>query len=382
MKYFLILLVLIGFVGFGSPPGYAELDESLLEPFENNDLVVIGKIIKVNTIISENKTEYNIQVEEYLKNQKSFDMITVMLDGVRSPDFPNYPMNFPDSNPLDYYNKPYFEEGNQVLAYLKQEDGTYKLSPYSFTVKKNEFAGPPTVIIPTGPQGHYFSQGDEIIISGVIKKAYLYELGKLGKNSDLHLVILNEKDKQVVSKKLKPNLDGSYKFSFQNKNDLHTPGEYSWEIQFGHSGMGGVFVLEPDFDLWKPLKQIKNGVALIDVTCNDGKYLSYKADRMRAACVSEETQNALWLRGWATMRLMMPGDNISHALCNNYDGKWHPKYEGCRGENITDLQCSLMGGEFVNNLKICYDGICPVDKTYTLCVTNPDLISGEKEDED
>ena len=130
-----------------------------------------------------------------------------------------------------------------------------------------------------------------------------------------------------------------------------------------------------------PLKQIKNGVALIDVQCNEGKYLSYKADRMRVACVSEETQNALWLRGWATMRLMMPGDNISHALCNNYDGKWHPKYEGCRGENITDLQCSLMNGEFVDNLKICYDGICPVDKTYTLCVTNLDLISGEKEDE-
>jgi len=40
-----------------------------------------------------------------------------------------------------------------------------------------------------------------------------------------------------------------------------------------------------------------------------------------------------------------------------------------------------MGGEFVDNLKICYDGICPVDKTYTLCVTNPDLISGEKENE-
>ena len=116
MKYFLILLVLIGFVGFGSTLGYAELDESLLEPFENNDLVFIGKIIKVNTIISENKTEYNIQVEEYLKNQKSFDMITVMLDGVRSPDFSNYPMNFPDSNPLDYYNKPYFEERNQKHA--------------------------------------------------------------------------------------------------------------------------------------------------------------------------------------------------------------------------------------------------------------------------
>jgi hypothetical protein len=37
-----------------------------------------------------------------------------------------------------------------------------------------------------------------------------------------------------------------------------------------------------------------------------------------------------------------------------------------------------MGGEFVDDLKICSDGICPADKTYTLCVTNLDLVSGEK----
>jgi hypothetical protein len=32
-----------------------------------------------------------------------------------------------------------------------------------------------------------------------------------------------------------------------------------------------------------------------------------------------------------------------------------------------------MGGKFVDNLKICYNEICPEDKTYTLCVTNPDI---------
>jgi hypothetical protein len=70
------------------------------------------------------------------------------------------------------------------------------------------------------------------------------------------------------------------------------------------------------------------------------------------------------------MRLAMPEDNISHALCNNYEGKWHQEYFGCR--DITDFQCSLMGGELVDNLSICYNGICP-DKLYSLCVTNPNL---------
>jgi hypothetical protein len=122
--------------------------------------------------------------------------------------------------------------------------------------------------------------------------------------------------------------------------------------------------------LQSPLKQIKSGVALIDVQCSDEKHAVYKYSRMRVACVSEETQNELWHRGWATMRLIMPGDNISHALCNNYEGKWHPKYFGCR--DITDFQCSLMGGEFVDDLSICYNGICP-ERLYSLCVTNPNL---------
>jgi len=94
-----------------------------------------------------------------------------------------------------------------------------------------------------------------------------------------------------------------------------------------------------------PLKQIKSGVALVDVKCNDGKYPAYKYNRMKVACVSEETQNELWSRGWATMRFYTDEDTSPHALCNNFEGKWHPENGGCR--NISDLQCSLMGGEFV-----------------------------------
>ena len=129
-----------------------------------------------------------------------------------------------------------------------------------------------------------------------------------------------------------------------------------------------------------PLKQIKNGIALFDVICPENKIMAYKNDNMNVACVTEETYSELISRGWALLRFAMPGENPSNVLCNRYDGKWHSKYEGCRGD-ITDLQCSLMGGKFVDDLKICYNEICPVNKTYTLCVTNPDLISGEKENE-
>ncbi|TAK24503.1 MAG: hypothetical protein EPO37_02150 [Nitrosarchaeum sp.] len=113
-----------------------------------------------------------------------------------------------------------------------------------------------------------------------------------------------------------------------------------------------------------PLKQIKSGIALVDVKCNEGNVPAIRYDRIRVACVSLDTESKLVLRGWATMRLAMPGDNISEALCNNYGGKWHQEHNGCR--DISDLQCSLIGGKFTD-LKICEDGICP-DKRYTVCV--------------
>ena len=130
-------------------------------------------------------------------------------------------------------------------------------------------------------------------------------------------------------------------------------------------------------DMTNPLKQIKNGIALFDVVCPENKITAYKNDNMNVACVTEETYSELIDRGWALLRFTMPDENPSNVLCNRYDGKWHPEYDGCRG-NISDLQCSLMGGKFVDDLKICYNEICPVDNAYTLCVTNPDLISEEK----
>ena len=286
----LSVIILLIFISMIFNFAYAEFDESIMEPFENNDLVIIGKVIQVNSIISENKTEYNIQVEKYLKGQRSFDMITAILDDVRSIDFPN--------DPLDYYNKPYFEERNQVFVYLNQDGGTFKMSPYSFTIKKKAVAGPPIVIGPTGPQGHFFSQGDEIVISGIIKKGYLYDLGKSEIDSSFHISILNEKEKQMDSETLILSPDGSYKFTFQSKDEFQIPGNYSWEITYWNGGMGGEFVIVPDPDRWTPLKQIKTGVPINEIQCKDNLELILKTSNNSPACVTSETKIKLIERGW------------------------------------------------------------------------------------
>ena len=52
-------------------------------------------------------------------------------------------------------------------------------------------------------------------------------------------------------------------------------------------------------DLLPPLKQVKNGVALIDIKCDKGKQPAYSHDSTRIACVFEETHAKLIERGWA-----------------------------------------------------------------------------------
>jgi len=321
MKYFVIFLILIGFAGFSSV-SHAELDSSILEPFEDNDLVVIGKVIQANVIPLENKTQYNIKVEEYLKGQTSFDMVTAILDDIIPGDFP--------SDPLDYYNKPYFEKENTVLVYLKQEGGTYKMSPYSFTIKKPSVAGPPTVIHPTGPSGHFLSQGDEIVISGTIKKGYLYGLEKANLDSSFNLVVLNQEGEKVESKKLTISPDGIYGFTFQNKGELRIPGQYSWEITYENGGMGGEFVIVVDSKLWTPLKQVKSGITTDEIQCRNSLVLVTKHDGT-PACVNPDTKTKLIQRGWAI----------------------EPIFFGLTKLQITDIQLAKFGCKKLGNQTYC-----------------------------
>ena len=285
MKYFVIFFIFVGFVGFAS----AEMDSSILEPFENNDLVIIGTVVTIDPNPSENKTQYNIKVDEYLKGKTSFDMVAALLDGMVPADFP--------ADLLDYYNKPYFENGNQVLVYLKNDGGTYKMSPYSFTIKKPTVVGPPTIIHSTGPQDHFLSQGDEIIISGMIKKGYLYDLGKSGIDSSFQLSVLSKEGKQIESKKLTVSPDGSYAFVFQDNGEARIPGTYSWNITYENGRMGGEFVVVVDSEIWTPLKQFKSGVSFGEIQCKENLILVEKYDGF-PACVKPETERRLTERGW------------------------------------------------------------------------------------
>ncbi|MBM3896527.1 MAG: hypothetical protein FJ360_02125 [Thaumarchaeota archaeon] len=105
-----------------------------------------------------------------------------------------------------------------------------------------------------------------------------------------------------------------------------------------------ILQLEQTSPFPSPLKQIKAGIALIDVTCNEGKIPAYKYNAMSVACVSLDTESQLVKRGWALLRLHMYDDDPSRALCERYGGNWLEEYSEC--EYISLQQCSLIGGKF------------------------------------
>jgi len=159
---------------------------------------------------------------------------------------------------------------------------------------------------------------------------------------------------------------GTEKLSKGVSPDVETSFAKNFGLKAGLLRSGNSFFFLVSINSESPLKQIKSGIALIDVTCLDGKHPVYKYNRMRVACVTEETQSELWSRGWATMRFYTEENTSPHALCNNYEGKWHPENGGCR--NISDYQCSLMGGEFVHDVSI-YSAGTYSPKIVSMCVT-------------
>jgi len=289
MKYFVIFLILIGFAGLGQL-SFAEINypDALKIPFNDSDLVLVGTIISKDEI-SKNQTKYGIDVEDYLKNTKSFDMISAISYETKNQTEPY--------TEVHYYNEPFFDVGQKVFVYLKMnKSGEYIMSPYSFAIEKNEPKGPPpSVIWMTGPTKFQFNQGEEVIISGLVKKAYLYDSVQRGQDPSINLKIFDKNNELLVSEKLNAKVDGTYEYPFQIKGESHIPGKYSYEIQFGPETMNGEFIIEINPNLWTPLKQIKAGIAVQEIQCKNDLHVLTERPNGKVACVYGSTAEKL---GW------------------------------------------------------------------------------------
>ena len=301
---------MIGFAGLWQL-SFAEMNypDALKIPFNDSDLVLVGTIISKDEI-SKNQTKYGIDVENYLKNSKSFDMISAI-----SYETKNQTDTYTE---VHYYNEPFFDVGQKVFVYLKMnKSGEYTMSPYSFAIEKNEPKGPPpSVIWMTGPTKFQFNQGEEVIISGLIKKAYLYDSTQRRQDPSINLKIFDKNNELLVSEKLNAKVDGTYDYQFQIKGESRIPGKYSYEIQLGPETMNGEFIIEINPNLWTPLKQFKSGVLLTNIQCRDGLQLMIKSENGLPACVTTQNMEKLAERGWGkplSNILEIPSPKISQT---------------------------------------------------------------------
>ena len=300
MNYFVLLLILIGFVS-SLQLSFAEMSypDAIKIPFNDSDLVLVGTIISKEEI-SKNQTKYGIDVEDYLKNSKSFDMISAI-----SYETKNQTEPYTD---VHYYNEPFFDVGQKVFVYLKMnKSGEYIMSPHSFAIEKNEAKGPPqSVIWLSGPAKFQFNQVEEVIISGLVKKAYLYDSVQRGQDASINLKIFDKNNELLVSEKLNAKVDGTYEYPFQIKGEPRIPGKYSYEIQFGPDTMNGEFIIEVNPNLSAPLKQFRSGISISEIKCKENLQLVPK-NNGNPACVKPSTVQKLIERGWAMLTLP-PGE--------------------------------------------------------------------------
>lgn len=73
---------------------------------------------------------------------------------------------------------------------------------------------------------------------------------------------------------------------------------------------------------YPPLKQIKKGIAIQDIKCNEGKFLIHKRITLSPACVSDNAWSSLIKPpyAWAKLRIGAPAEEITQEkLCN-----WYP----------------------------------------------------------
>lgn len=266
------------------------------EPFDYSDHVLVGTILQKENA-TENTLRYSIDVDFYLKNEQSFDLITATLDKPEKPTHSN-----PVAAGFLQINGPFFDQDDLVFVYLKNSNGEYEILPQSFVIETGGWFAT-SGISPTSPYGGIYDHGKEIVFSGVVPKAELYEAARKDRQFILSLTISDEDGKTVVSEPLNIDTSGRYEYRFDAAKN--PPGNYSYEIEF-RGGISGstwhdTISIEPSLRYWTPLKQFKMGMAPSEIECRYDMVLVAKSDDS-PACVTPATKQRLIERGWASVK--------------------------------------------------------------------------------
>ena len=125
-------------LSFGISDSFAILAEkSALEQYQENEIILIGNVASLTEHPAEGLTEYEIEVEKFMKNPQTSNTITAMGTGVESSE-------------IQVSTDKIFNVNDRVFLFLNELDGEYHISPYSFNAlvfnPDDEFLLPPLTL--------------------------------------------------------------------------------------------------------------------------------------------------------------------------------------------------------------------------------------------
>lgn len=266
--------------------GENQLNNAILAPFIDSDIVVVGKVIDAKNMTSENETQYDVTIEKYLKGSNSSDTLSAIGSNIRK--------EIANPSKENYFNQAVFEKGDRVFLYLNQENGQYVISPFSFLISGNGTIIPPGTAVTIMPDKNSYYGTENVTILGVINKGYMYTSeAEYGKNSTVSITVSNPDNGKYLMDQIDIKPDGSFIYQFKIKGQLGISGTYGVEVDVSGSGHGITFDYIAD-----PLNQYKSGMTAKNVTCTEGLQLVIKAEDGSPACVKPRSVNILIERGW------------------------------------------------------------------------------------
>jgi hypothetical protein len=340
MKYF-VILILIGLVAITSVNGVYGLwvPETPDELFKQSETVFVGNITAVNVlefersntynveengvsrIIVENYTqtldEYTVDIEEFLKNPQESNTIT-MLEAIVG-GVPGRSVSIGG-----------FELGDRVLFYVPKIDGTNQYAPESFKIPKQCDAK--SVLEQPRIEGR---NSFSIMQEGVIKEnnftanksmQFVYQMDMRSldeENLDFQITIRKETDTGKFELVFSENIHTKSKIcewvATAKAEFIPQVGNYQMGTRTtggtGSTTFGGNFFVKENavsFDeIIPPLKQLKSGIAIDEITCKEHLQLIIK-NKGNPACVKSDSFEKLYLRGWGDCAW-----NCSHPIPEN-----------------------------------------------------------------
>ncbi|GEM_PF-3612113 len=308
MKYLIIFFVLVGFaitLSVNNIYAIPRIDSQRI--YDNSDVILLGKVISVNSTFSPTYNLYEIQAEKFLKNPQNSDIVFV-------------------AGQKTVYSRAgnsVFSVNDRVLFFLSND--TMKYDQYSeiFRISSLHLAEPEwdkcNIFEKEIPREHWFLGG-----VGIDPKI------QQGTNSDIEnfkkdkLVTVTYDVSNLSDSAQEFDLDGtilvSNGTSFETMSTMNqhiilepctiyktidwrfTPdmsGFYNFEIKDPRSGSYGLGFTVVDNDLVEsPLKQFKSGIKPKDIRCNEGLQLVMKNWKGNWVCVKNSSVEKLTLRNY------------------------------------------------------------------------------------